>query len=159
MPEVNQSVLVEFAPEQMFTLVDAVEDYPTFLPWCGGTELIHRDTATTRATISINYRGIRRSFTTENLKHEPVSMRIRLIEGPFRKLDGSWHFTRLGGRGCKIEFRLHYEFAGRLLDRLISPVFHHIASTLVDAFVKRARQVYGSKTVTGDPSTSLRTGQ
>lgn len=143
MPEVNQSLLVEFAPEQMFTLVDAVEDYPKFLPWCSGTELIHRDASTTRATISINYRGIRRSFTTENVKHEPVSMQIRLIEGPFSKLDGSWHFTGLGGRGCKIEFKLQYEFAGRLLDRLISPVFHHIASTLVHAFVKRAGQVYG----------------
>lgn len=150
--EVNQSLLVEFSPEQMFTLVDAVEDYPDFLPWCSGTKLIHRDASTTRAMISINYRGIRRSFTTENVKREPVSMRIRLIEGPFSKLDGSWHFTPLGRRGCKIEFKLHYEFAGRLLDRLISPVFHHIASTLVDAFVKRAGQVYGNKPATGDPS-------
>jgi ribosome-associated toxin RatA of RatAB toxin-antitoxin module len=142
-PDVNQTLLVEFAPEQMFTLVDFVEDYPKFLPWCSGTELVHRDAVTTRATISINYRGVQRSFTTENHKDEPVSMRIRLIKGPFSRLDGSWHFTRLGDRGCKIEFKLHYEFAGRLLDRLISPVFHHIASTLVDAFVKRAGEVYG----------------
>jgi ribosome-associated toxin RatA of RatAB toxin-antitoxin module len=149
-PDVNQSVLVEFAPEQMFALVDAVEDYPGFLPWCRATTLIHRDAATTRATISINYRGIQRSFTTENIKREPVEMQIRLVEGPFSKLDGSWHFTGLGGRGCKIEFRLHYEFAGRLLDRLISPVFHHIASTLVDAFVRRARQVYSAKSPAGD---------
>jgi ribosome-associated toxin RatA of RatAB toxin-antitoxin module len=142
-PDVNQTLLVEFAPEQMFSLVDTVEDYPKFLPWCSGTELIHRDAVTTRATISINYRGVRRSFTTENDKVEPVSMRVRLIKGPFSRLDGSWHFTRLGDRGCKIEFKLHYEFAGRLLDRLISPVFHHIASTLVDAFVRRAGEVYG----------------
>ena len=143
MPDVNQTLLVEFTPEQMFALVDKVEDYPKFLPWCSGTELIHRDPATTRATISINYRGIRRSFTTENDKDEPASMRIRLIEGPFSRLDGSWHFIRLGDRGCRIEFKLHFEFAGRLLDRLISPVFHHIASTLVGAFVKRAGQTYG----------------
>lgn len=151
MPDVNQSVLVEFTPEQMFALVDAVEDYPGFLPWCGGTTLIHRDASTTRATISINYRGIRRSFTTENAKREPLEMRIRLVEGPFSRLDGRWHFIRLAGRGCKIEFELHYEFAGRMLDRLVSPVFRHIASTLVDAFVKRARQIYGGKPVTGDP--------
>ena len=143
MPDVNQTVLVEFAPEQMFTLVDTVEDYPKFLPWCSGTALIHRDAVTTRATISINYRGVQRSFTTENDKDEPESMRIRLIKGPFSRFDGSWHFVRLGDRGCKIEFKLHYEFAGRLLDRLINPVFHHIASTLVDAFVKRAGEVYG----------------
>ncbi len=144
MPDVSHSVLVEFTPAQMFSLVDMVEDYPKFLPWCGGATLIHRDAETTQATILINYRGIRRSFTTENVKRAPVAMQIRLVEGPFSKLDGSWRFIDLAGRGCKIEFRLHYEFAGRLLDRLISPVFHHIANTLVEAFVKRAGQVYGS---------------
>ena len=148
MPDVSQSVLVDFTPAQMFTLVDSVEAYPNFLPWCGGATLAHRDAGTTRATILINYRGIRRSFTTENVKREPVAMEIRLVEGPFRKLDGSWRFTDLGGRGCKIEFRLHYEFAGRLLDRLISPVFEHIAGNLVAAFVKRAGQIYGNRAVT-----------
>jgi ribosome-associated toxin RatA of RatAB toxin-antitoxin module len=99
-PEVNHSVLVEFTPGQMFSLVDTVEDYPKFLPWCGGATVIHRDADTTRATILINYRGIRRSFTTENMKSEPVAMQIRLIEGPFSKLDGSWRFTDLAGHGC-----------------------------------------------------------
>jgi len=148
-PDVNQSVLVEFTPAQMFSLVDRVEDYPKFLPWCGGASLVHRDAGTTRATILINYRGIRRSFTTENVKREPVTMQIRLVEGPFRKLDGSWRFTDLGGRGCKIEFGLRYEFAGRLLDRLISPVFDHIAGTLMEAFVKRAGQIYGNTAASG----------
>ena len=151
MPEVKQSVLVEFTPGQMFALVDAVEDYPRFLPWCGGSKLIHRDASTTRATIEINYRGIRRSFTTENTKREPVEMKIHLIEGPFSKLDGRWLFTRLAERGSKIEFELHYEFAGRMLDRLISPVFRHITNTLVEAFVKRAGQIYGGKPGYGGP--------
>ena len=150
MPEISHTVLVEFTPRQMFSLVDTVEDYPKFLPWCGGATLAHRDSDTTRATLLINYRGIRRSFTTENVKREPVTMQIRLVEGPFSKLNGSWLFTDLAGRGCKIDFRLHNEFAGRLLDRLIGPVFHHIASTLVEAFVKRAEQVYGSKSVSSE---------
>ena len=150
MPDVQQSVLVEYTPEQMFALVDAVEDYPKFLPWCGGATLLHRDARVTRARLSIDYRGIRRSFTTENAKHEPEEMRIRLIEGPFSKLDGSWRFTALAGRGCKIEFKLHYEFAGRMLDRLFSPVFRHVASTLVDAFVRRAGQIYGDKPASGE---------
>jgi ribosome-associated toxin RatA of RatAB toxin-antitoxin module len=149
-PEVSQSVLVEFTPAQMFSLVDTVEDYPKFLPWCGGATLVHRDAGTTRATILINYRGIRRSFTTENVKREPVAMQIQLVEGPFRKLDGSWRFTDLAARGCKIEFRLHYEFAGWLLDRLISPVFDHIAGTLVEAFVKRAGQIYGNNSLNSE---------
>jgi ribosome-associated toxin RatA of RatAB toxin-antitoxin module len=148
-PEVNQSLLVEYMPAQMFALVDTVEDYPKFLPWCSGAEVIHRDAGRTRATLSINYRGIRRSFTTENVKRAPEEMEIRLVEGPFSKLDGSWRFTGLAGRGCRIDFKLHYEFAGRVLDKLASPVFHHIASTLVDAFVKRAGQVYGEKPAGG----------
>ena len=148
-PDISQSVLVEYTPAQMFTLVDTVEDYPKFLPWCGGATLIHRDVDRTRATLSINYRGIRRSFTTENVKRAPEQMQIRLVEGPFSKLDGNWRFMGLADRGCRIEFKLHYEFAGRVLDRLISPVFHHIASTLVDAFVKRADQVYGFRPVSG----------
>ena len=78
-------------------------------------------------------------------------MKIQLIEGPFSKLEGSWLFTPLARRGCKIEFKLHYEFAGRMLDRLFSPVFRHVASTLVDAFVRRAGQIYGGKPVAGDP--------
>lgn len=150
MPEVNQSVLVDYTPEQLFALIDGVEDYPKFLPWCGSTMLLHRDASTTRATISIDYRGIRRSFTTENTKREPVEMTIRLIEGPFSRLDGGWLLTRLGDRGCKIEFKLHYEFAGRLLDRLISPVFRHISSTLVEAFVRRAGQIYGGRPANGN---------
>ena len=150
MPDVNQSALVEFTPAQMFSLVDTVEDYPKFLPWCGGATLVHRDAGTTRATILINYRGIRRSFTTENVKHEPMAMQIRLVEGPFSKLDGSWRFADLAGRGCKIEFTLRYEFAGRVLEKLAGPVFQHIASTLVDAFVKRAEQVYGARSANSE---------
>jgi len=148
--EVNQSVLVEFTPDQMFSLVDSVELYPEFLPWCGGTTLIHRDPMTTRARIFINYHGIRQSFTTENTKRAPAEMLLRLVEGPFRSLEGNWRFTDLAGRGCKIELNLRYEFASRALDRLIGPVFHRIASTLMEAFVKRAGQVHGNKPVNGD---------
>jgi ribosome-associated toxin RatA of RatAB toxin-antitoxin module len=142
MREVNRSVLVEFTPGQMFSLVDAVEDYPGFLPWCGGTTLHHRDPEITRATIRINYHGLRQSFTTENVKRAPHEMLIRLVEGPFRSLDGSWRFGDLAGRGCKIEFTLRYEFAGRILEKLVGPVFQRIADTLVEAFVTRAGQVY-----------------
>jgi len=142
MREVNRSVLVEFTPGQIFALVDAVEDYPGFLPWCGGTTLHHRNPEITRATIQINYHGIRQSFTTENVKRAPHEMLIRLVEGPFRSLDGSWRFGDLAGRGCKIEFTLRYEFASRILEKLVGPVFQHIADTLVEAFVARAGQIH-----------------
>lgn len=150
MPEVTRSVLVAHSPAQMFALIDAVEDYPKFLPWCGATEVLHRDQTTTRATVEINYHGIRQSFTTENAKRPPQEMLIRLVEGPFRKLEGEWRFTALGDQGCKIEFRLSYEFSGRLLEKLIGPVFNYIANSLVEAFVKRASRIHGRYSVTGD---------
>jgi ribosome-associated toxin RatA of RatAB toxin-antitoxin module len=142
MPEVSRSVLVEYTPDQMFALVDRVEDYPGFLPWCGGVTLLHRDAEVTRASILISYHGLRQTFTTENAKRAPVEMRIRLLEGPFRRLDGSWRFTGLAGRGCKVELSMSYEYSSRILEKLIGPVFDHIAGTLLEAFVKRAGQVY-----------------
>ena len=143
MPEVNRSVLVSHTPEQMFALVDAVERYPEFLPWCGGAIVSFRDETRTRATVNISYRGVKRSFTTENTKRAPAEMVMRLVEGPFRDLDGEWRFTALGERGCKVEFRLRYEFSSRLLAKLLGPVFDFIANSFVDAFVKRAEQLHG----------------
>lgn len=143
--EVKRSVLVAHSPGKMFALVDAVEEYPKFLPWCGGATVLHRDERITRAAVIINYHGIRQSFTTENTKREPVEMLIRLVEGPFRSLDGSWRFTGLADRGCKVELSLHYEFSSRILEKLVGPVFNHIANTLVDAFARRAEQVYAPR--------------
>ena len=140
MAEVKKIVLVERTPAQMFALVDGVEDYPKFLPWCGGTEVLERTDEMTVATLHINYHGIRSHFTTANTKAAPRQMKIALRDGPFRQLEGEWLFHPLGDVACKIEFRLHYEFSNGLLEKLVGPVFSHIANTFVDAFVKRAQQ-------------------
>lgn len=142
MARVEKSVLVAHPPERMFELVDRVEDYPLFLPWCGGTELKWRDALSTVATIHIAYLGIRQSFTTENSKQAPRLMRITLQEGPFSELEGDWIFTPLGDAACKIEFRLNYTFSNRVLESLLAPVFSHITNTFVDAFVRRADEVF-----------------
>lgn len=127
----------------MFDLVEDVEQYPHFLPWCSGTSVTHRDTKVTNATININYRGIKQSFSTKNLKLPPERMNLQLIEGPFRALDGEWLFTPLSADACRIDFRLGYEFSSVMLEKLVGPVFGHIAGTMVDAFLKRADQIYG----------------
>jgi len=142
MADVKKLVLVEFSPAQMFELVDRCEDYPQFLPWCGGTEVHARTEKVTVATLHINYHGLKAHFSTQNEKLAPVKMLIRLRDGPFKHLDGNWHFTPLGESACKVEFNLHYEFSNRLLEKALGPVFNHIANTFVDSFVKRAHQVY-----------------
>lgn len=140
---VERSVLVGYSAEQMFRLVDRVEDYPQFLPWCGGSSVQGRAADSITATVVIDYRGVRQSFTTRNRRREPEAIEVQLVDGPFRRLEGSWSFRPLGESACKVEFRLQYEFSSRILDKLLSPVFGHIANTFVDAFVKRADQVHG----------------
>ncbi|MDR2164468.1 MAG: type II toxin-antitoxin system RatA family toxin [Zoogloeaceae bacterium] len=144
MAQVEKSVLIAYSARQMFDLVDRCEDYPLFLPWCSKTECRFRDTKKTVGTLHINYHGVKAHFTTENEKDEPDSMSIRLVDGPFRCLEGVWRFRALRSDACKVEFRLHYEFSSRLLEKVIGPVFNHIANTFVEAFVKRAEQVYGA---------------
>lgn len=140
---IERSVLVGYSAERMYALVDAVERYPEFLPWCGGTQVEHRNGEVTRASILIDYRGVRQSFKTENRTEPPTQIVIRLVSGPFRALDGTWCFRPLAEQACRIDFRLHYEFSNRVLERLVGPVFHYIASSFVDAFLKRAEQLYG----------------
>ena len=142
MAHVNKSVLVEFSPSQMFELVDRVEEYPLFLPWCGGTELLQRDNDTTIATLRIDFMGVKQSFTTENAKVPPLEMHINLQEGPFTHMQGHWKFKPLGNTACRIDFELKYSFSSSLLESVLSPVFNHIANTFVDSFVHRAEEVY-----------------
>ena len=142
MASVEKTVLVAHSAEQMFKLVDCVEDYPAFLPWCGGASVAEQDGARVHATVHINYHSIKQSFTTENVRTPPHQIDMTLQDGPFRHLDGCWRFIPLSDSACKIEFRLHYEFSSKLLEKLVGPVFHYIANSFVDAFIHRAEKVY-----------------
>ncbi|PHV12452.1 type II toxin-antitoxin system RatA family toxin [Chitinimonas sp. BJB300] len=142
MPQVRKSILVPHPASLMFSLVDQVEDYPSFLPWCGNTQLHRRDAEWTVATIGIDYLGLRSSFTTENHKEADV-INMALKEGPFKRLNGSWRFHALTEDACKVEFELDYEFSNSVLEKLVGPVFNKIATTFVDAFVKEADRRHG----------------
>jgi len=139
---VEKSVLLPFSAEQMFVLVDNVADYPKFLPWCGGTSVTELDGNRIKATVDINYHHVKQSFTTENVRLAPQRIDMILLNGPFKHLDGSWHFIALTPSACKIEFRLNYEFSNILLEKVVGPVFHYIASTFVEAFIQRAEVIY-----------------
>ena len=136
-------MLVPYSAEQMFALVDKVADYPQFLPWCGGASVTAVDGNTVYATLHIDYHHIKQSFTTENLRQAPHRIDITLKDGPFQQLDGCWQFKPLSDSACKIEFRLHYVFSHKLLEKVFGPVFNFIANSFVDAFIHRAEKVYG----------------
>ena len=140
---VEKSVLVGHSAQQMFDLVDQIEHYSQFLPWCGGTSVKLRDESTVVATIHIDYFHLKQSFTTENTRQAPHLIQIYLREGLFQQLDGLWRFTELNQEACKVDLRLHYEFSSKLIENLVNPVFSLIASSLVDAFVERAEKLYG----------------
>lgn len=143
MAVVHKTVLINYSAEQMFKLVDRVEDYPEFLPWCGGVEVDERQGDKLKAKLKINYHGLKQSFTTENTNTPPSSMTMHLVEGPFKHFEARWNFKALRDDACKIEFDMQYEFSSRILESVIGPVFSMIANSFVDSFCKRAEQIYG----------------
>ncbi|KXW57949.1 type II toxin-antitoxin system RatA family toxin [Ferrovum myxofaciens] len=143
MTRVEKSVLVMYSVEKMYGLVEDIPQYPQFLPWCGAAEVHEREGHQTVATLHINFHGIRQSFTTRNQGTPHQSMVMVLEKGPFQHLQGGFKFIPLGTEACRIQFVLEWRFASFLLEKLVGPVFHTIANTMVDAFVKRADDLYG----------------
>jgi len=143
MAMVEKSVLIAHSAQEMFDLVDAVENYPEFLPWCSQTRVDFRDEMKTVATLHISYLSVKSHFTTDNDKIAPTMMKLHLVDGPFRRLEGVWNFKPLTATACKIEFQLAYEFSSKMFEKVIGPVFSQIANTFVEAFVKRANEIYG----------------
>jgi ribosome-associated toxin RatA of RatAB toxin-antitoxin module len=146
MKTVHKSVLIWYSPLEMYSLVTDVNHYPQFLPWCDHASVVSEDAQGMMAEIGISFAGVRQTFVTRNLHTEPSRVDIQLVKGPFSKLDGQWNFQPLGDgsqRACKVELQLNYGFDNLTLGKLVGPVFDKIAASLVDAFVKRAQQVYG----------------
>jgi len=141
MPTVRKSVRVAHPAGAMFELVDAVERYPEFLPWCGSTQLIERTAEMTSGRVDIDYHGLKSSITTRNRKEPPEWMHLEFVEGPFEKFHGHWRFVALGDVGCRVEFALDYGFESRAVEALVGPVLGHIMETLVDRFVARADEL------------------
>ncbi len=144
MQRVERSVLVPYSASQMFTLVDTIDDYPRFLPWCSGAEVLELRDDGKIARLHIDYRGVKTHFTTDNVNAAPDSIRISLKEGPFRSLTGAWTFKALAADACKVELVLSYTFGTSLLEAAVGPVFDRIARTFIDAFVHRAEALHGA---------------
>jgi len=144
MAVVHKTVFLGYSAEQMFELVAKVDDYPKFLPWCGGVKVLEHSDDKLVACLGINFHGVKQSFTTSNVNTRPTQMTMKLVDGPFKVMDGIWTFKPLRADACKVEFNLRYEFSSIFLEQLIGPVFGMIASSMVDSFCKRAETVYGS---------------
>jgi ribosome-associated toxin RatA of RatAB toxin-antitoxin module len=145
MHTLKRNAIVPYSARQMFELVDNIEEYPRFLPWCRNTKIISKTEKEVVATLEINWNGIHKSFTTRNTLSPYKQIEIELANGPLKRLDGIWQFYELDKTACKITLDLEFEFTGRFIDKLFQPIFQHIANTLVESFCKRAGELYGDE--------------
>jgi ribosome-associated toxin RatA of RatAB toxin-antitoxin module len=142
MKRIARSAIVEHSAGRMFALVDDIESYPRFLPWCRAASVDERTPEWVRATLRVGMRGLNQTFSTRNELHAPEAMDMRLVKGPFRHFAASWRFKPLSTQACSVEFALEYEMAGPLA-KMLEPLFDHIADTMVDAFTRRAGDLHG----------------
>ncbi len=145
MTVVNKSALVPYTAQEMFDLVADIESYPQFLPWCGGARVLSRADGVVTAAVDIAYSGVNKSFTTRNYHTPPQRIQMELLDGPFKRLDGVWHFEALDAAHCKIALLLEFEFANMLLALALNSTFSKIADSMVDSFLRRAIEVYGQR--------------
>ncbi|MDA8390213.1 MAG: type II toxin-antitoxin system RatA family toxin [Gammaproteobacteria bacterium] len=141
---ISKSALVAYGADEMYALVADVGRYPEFLPWCSAARVHEKTDTEMLAEIEMTFGGIHKTFTTRNVL-KPAEMDIRLVHGPFSRLEGSWRFQQVTDLGSRISLDLEFDFSNRLLEMAVGPVFSSIANSLVDSFKKRAREVYGSR--------------
>lgn len=127
----------------MYALVADVEKYPGFLPWCRDARVREPGEDTVEARLEIGRGPIRKSFTTRNTMVPDSRIDIGLVDGPFKHLQGRWEFMTLDGAGSRIALNLEFELSNAVLRRTLGPVFSEIANTMVDAFCRRAKELYG----------------
>ncbi len=142
---VKKSRLVHYSCEQMFNLVNAVEHYPEFLPYCTQSLVHHRSPNEVQATLVISAAGMSKSFTTRNHLQLNKMIEMRLVDGPFSHLEGFWRFDEDVEGTCHISIDLEFEFAGHLFSKLIGPVFEQVTNKMVDSFCERAEALYGQR--------------
>jgi ribosome-associated toxin RatA of RatAB toxin-antitoxin module len=130
----------------MFDLVNDVDNYQNFLPWCGGSEVLEQSAEANVASVTIAFKGIHKTFTTANILTRPTEIKLAMVDGPFSKLEGTWTFKALDENACKLSLDLDFDFSNRIVGAVIGPVFKIIADSMIDSFCKRAEQVYGRST-------------
>ncbi len=143
MPSLQRSALVPHSAQNMFDLVNDVDSYPEFLPWCSDARTLESGPDFKVAQVKMKKGPLNQQFTTRNLLSQGENIRMSLVDGPFKKLEGQWLFSDIGDQGCRVTFEVDFHFAGFLLQKTLSPVFNEICARMVDAFVKRANQQFG----------------
>jgi len=144
MREVKRTALIAESPARMYQLINDIEHYPEFVPYCTGARVESRKEGEVVASLTIKRGPLKAEFTTRNLLDPDKRVLMQFVSGPFRVLEGLWTLTPLGDLGCRVELEMRFEFANRVAGALFEPLFEDTAASLVDAFVKRARDTKAS---------------
>lgn len=142
MLSIHKSVITPYTCEQMYALVSDIEHYPQYLPWCPSSKVINQNGNIVTGRVDISYLKVKAHFTTRNTNYLNERIEVDLVDGPFKHLKGYWNFVPLGTHGCKIEFKLDYKFSNFIIEKVIGAVFELVIKNIVDAFVKKAHQIY-----------------
>lgn len=143
MEKITRSALVPYSAEKMFRLVDDIEQYPDFVPYCKSSQVLSREGATVCAKLEVAKSGIAKSFTTRNTLTPSEEIKMELVDGPFKQLCGEWRFIPLAEDACKIELELEFEFSNKLASMAFASIFNQLIQSMVSAFTQRAEKVYG----------------
>jgi ribosome-associated toxin RatA of RatAB toxin-antitoxin module len=145
MTEISKTTVVPYTPEEMYVLVNDIESYPSFLPWCTAAKILSRHEKILTATLSMALGKIKQSFTTENTMQDGSRIDMRLIEGPFKHLNGYWRFVHEDDQSCHVQLHMNFEFKNKLIKHTLGKAFYKVVDSLVESFVQRAQQIYGNR--------------
>ncbi len=147
MPQIERSALVFYSAQQMFDLVNAVPDYPQFLPGCSSARIVSQTDLDMVAMLTVSKAGISHSFTTHNRLTPNQQIAMQLVDGPFKQLQGGWTFVPLNDNACKVILQLEFEFSSKIIQFAFGKIFSELTASMVNAFTQRAKQVYGEPNV------------
>ena len=145
MTEISKTTVVPYTPEEMYVLVNDIESYPAFLPWCSAAKILTQQDESLTATLSLALGKIKQSFTTENTMQDGSRIEIQLIEGPFKHLSGYWKFNPEDEQSCHIQLHMDFEFKNKIIKHTLGKAFYKVMDSLVESFAQRAQQVYGNR--------------
>ena len=145
MTKISKATVVPYTPEEMYVLVNDIESYPAFLPWCSAAKILTQQDESLTATLSLALGKIKQSFTTENTMQDGSRIEIQLIEGPFKHLSGYWKFNPEDEQSCHIQLHMDFEFKNKIIKHTLGKAFYKVMDSLVESFAQRAQQVYGNR--------------
>ena len=145
MTEISKATVVPYTPEEMYVLVNDIESYPAFLPWCSAAKILTQQEESLTATLSLALGKIKQSFTTENTMQDGSRIEMQLVDGPFKHLSGYWKFNPEDEQSCHIQLHMNFEFKNKIIKHTLGKVFYKVMDSLVDSFVQRAQEIYGNR--------------